>query len=462
MKYYQLAILTLLLLSFSVKAKDYSIFDFGAKGDGIALDTKAVQKAIDTCNAEGGGKVIIPSGKIVLIGTIYLKDNVTLYLENGAILRGSPDINQYALDTHKNMYKDEPHMDRCLIFAKNAHHFSIEGNGTIDGNGHPKNFNNKTGRPMLIRFLECSNIKMRNVNLIHPAAWTSAWINCDEIVVEGILIESRVNHNGDGLDFDGCKNVMVSNCSFDTSDDSICLQASDPERGCYDIVINNCIFESKWAGIRIGLLSRGNFERVNVSNCTFKNIQDSGLKIQMNEGGIMKNMTFSNLTMTSVPRPIFLTFCQQRACVDAHEELYPMNYMGDISFENFQIDNSMLDKNSGIVMTGLPKGMVKNISLNNIQFTISGEGTKEDAEKTNINELTPEIMKGWWPEFSLLGTLPASGIYLRHMENVYVKDIKLTTLKEDQRPPIVSDDVSKLHVDNCYLNGEIIHYSPIK
>lgn len=139
-----------------------------------------------------------------------------------------------------------------------------------------------------------------------------------------LTIHSRANHNGDGLDFDGCQNVRVSNCAFDTSDDSICLQASRQDRPCRDVVITNCSFCSKWAGIRIGLLSRGNIENVTVSNCIFKDIQDSGLKIQVCEGGIMQNMTFSNLVMTNVPRPIFMTFCQQRACCDAPEEMAPM------------------------------------------------------------------------------------------------------------------------------------------
>ncbi|NME70761.1 glycoside hydrolase family 28 protein [Flammeovirga aprica] len=438
-------------------AKDYSVLDYGAVADGATIDTKAVQKAINTCSENGGGRVIIPSGKVVQIGTIYLKDHVTLFIENGATLLGSPNIEDYTKDTHKNRYKNEPHMDRCLIFAENAHYFGIEGRGTIDGNGHPKNFNRKTGRPMLIRFLNCSNIQMRSVQLINPAAWTSAWINCEEIVVEGIRIKSRVNHNGDGLDFDGCRNVMVSNCSFDTSDDCICLQASDPERSCEDVVINNCIFESKWAGIRIGLLSRGDFERVNVMNCTFKNIKDSGLKIQMNEGGVMKNMTFSNMTMTNVPRPIFMTFCQQRAHVDAPEELAPMNYMGDMTFANFQIDNSMVEKNAVIAMTGLPKGIIKNITLRNINMHIAGEEITGEIAKENVQELTVDVMEGWWPEFRRLGgTLPASGIYLRHMDGVFLEGIKLFTDKNDKRPPIVMDDVKHFDINRCFLNGERI------
>jgi polygalacturonase len=277
-----LSVLTLLLIS-TIKpsdgfSKDYNVLEFGAVGDGITKDTKAVQDAIDECTISGGGKVIIPAGKKIVIGTIYIKDFVTLYIENGGILLGSPDIADYTSNTHKNMYKNEPHMDKCLIFARDAESFSIEGLGIIDGNGHLENFTNKTGRPMLMRFMNCQDIHMKDLTIINPAAWTSAWLYCDEIVVDGIRIHSRSNNNGDGLDFDGCTNVRVSNSSFDTSDDSICLQASLKEKPCKNIVITNCNFTSKWAGMRIGLLSRGDFESVTVTNCTFANIQDSGLK----------------------------------------------------------------------------------------------------------------------------------------------------------------------------------------
>lgn len=445
-----------LLLSITLFATDYNVLDFGAKGDGTTKDTQAVQKAIDTCSSKGGGRVIIPSGKTVMIGTIYLKDYVTLYIENGATLLGSPDIADYTKDTHKNMYKNEPHMDRCLIFAKDVKSIAIQGYGTIDGNGYTKNFNRKKGgRPMLMRLINSEFIHIHNVTIKNPAAWTSAWLYCNEITVSGIKIHSRVNGNGDGLDFDGCTNVRVSNCSFDTSDDSICLQASRQDKPCKNIVVTNCVFTSKWAGMRIGLLSRGDFEAVTVSNCTFHNIKDSGLKIQMNEGGRMKGMVFSNLTMTNVPRPIFMTFAQQKACVDAPEEMYPMKSMSNFIFQNMIVDNSELDKNSAIFITGMPENYIENIQLKNIQMTVAGGGTKADALKDNHKEYTLDVLKGWWPEFHLVGTLPASGVYLRHVKNVVLNDVQLFTTSEDKRPPLVLKDAININTSSFYLNGKL-------
>ena len=448
-------IILLFFIGFQLQvfATDFSVLHYGAKADGITKDTKAVQAAIDACTKNGGGNVIIPAGKTVVIGTIYLKNFVTLYIENGAVLLGSPDIEDYTTDTHKNTYKNEPHMDRCLIFARDAKSFAIKGLGTIDANGHPKYFTKeKGGRPMMMRFLNCSNIQLKEVTLINPAAWTSAWLYCDQIVVDGIKIISRVNNNGDGLDFDGCTNVRVANSSFDTSDDAICLQTSRPDKPCKDIVITNCVFTSKWAAMRIGLASRGDFESVTVSNCTFHDIQDSGLKIQMNEGGEMKNMVFSNIIMKNVPRPIFMTFCQQRAGVDAPETMLPMKAMHSFSFNNMIIDNRELDKNTALFLTGMPDNYITDIQLNNIQMTVSGGGTQEDSDKKGIKEYTLETLDGWWPEFSKVGTLPASGIYARHIDGLYINNFQLITITEDKRKPVVFDDVLNGNVKNVYLN----------
>ena len=428
----------------------HDIRDYGAVGNGTTLNTEAVQKAIDACSADGGGTVMVAGGDY-LIGTIFLKDNVTLHVAGGAKLLGSPDIGHYATNTHKNMYKNEPHMDRCLIFARGAKNIAVEGTGEIDGNGYFKNFTSETGRPMLIRLMECERIRMRDITLKNPASWTTAWLYCSDIVVDGITIQSRANNNGDGLDFDGCENVRVSNCAFDTSDDSICLQASRKDRPCRNIVISNCIFISKWAGIRIGLLSLGDFENVAVNNCVFRDIDDSGLKIQMCEGGSMINMVFSNLVMSNVPRPIFMTFCQQRCCVDTPEdELQPMNEMKGFVFDGIQIDSSMCGKDSAIVITGMPDHPIKDIVMSDIQLKTGGGGTAEDAA-IQLNEFTPEVLEGWWPEYRRLGgTVPAHGIFARHVDSLTLNNIRIETAKPDARPALVFDDVANLETNRIF------------
>ena len=168
----------------------------------------------------------------------------------------------------------------------------------------------------------------------------------------------------------------------------------------------------------MGFLSRGDIESVTVNNCIFRDIEDSGLKIQMNEGAVMKNMIFSNLVMKNVPHPIFMTHCQQRACVDAPEELSPMKTMKGFIFENILAESDTCGKNSVIIISGMPGSPIEDITFSNIHMTNSGGGTSEDAARRTLNEFTPEVLNGWWPEVSLIGTVPAYGIYARHIKGV--------------------------------------------
>lgn len=421
---------------------EYDIRTHGAVGDGRTLNTRAIQAAIDACHADGGGTVVVAQGRYV-VGTIYLKSNVVLNIQAGAALLGSTNIADYATDTHKQMYRGEPHMDRCLIFARDACGIGIVGSGTIDGQGQHENFPNphdpQANRPMLIRFLNCSNIRMHDVTLLRPASWTSAWLYCSDIAVDSIRIHSRANSNGDGLDFDGCTDVRVTNCSFDTSDDSICLQTSRVDRPCRDVVISNCTFTSKWAGVRIGLLSRGDFANVAISNCIFRNIQDAGLKIQVCEGADMHNMNFSNLVMHCVPRPVFMTLGRQRCCVDAPEGSPPLGRLRRISFNALHVDNTDLGTDSHLVLTGLPGACIEDVSFSGIRLLSAGGGEPGGP----VPELAPENLHGHWPEYSCFnGVLPASGLYARHVRNLRLVDLDLRTEAPDARPAVTLEDVT--------------------
>jgi polygalacturonase len=450
-----LAVLTSPIISAKAAATPASamldIRDFGAVGDGARLNTKAIQAAIDSCGERRAPGVLVAGGQFVT-GTLQLKSYVTLHIAAGAELLGSTNIADYRTDTHPNMYKGEPNLNRCLIFAREAEHFGIEGGGVIDGRGSRDNFPNQNdpvrNRPMMINFVECSSIRLRDITLRNPASWTTAWLYCTDIAIDGITIQSRANDNGDGLDFDGCVGVRVSNSALDTSDDSICLQTSKPDRPCRDVTISNCIFVSRWAGIRIGLLSRGDFLNVTVSNCVFRDIQDSGLKIQMCEGGEMKNMLFTSLIMENVPRPVFMTFGQQRAAYNAPPGVAPMKAMRDFVFSNLLVDSSACGRDSAFILVGLPGHPIENVTLDNIRFRSGGSGTVEHAAPKTLPDLTLQQIQDWWPEYSCFKrTVPCFGIYAGHLKGLTIREAIFDAKNDDARPAVICDDVINLEIN---------------
>ena len=423
--------------------------DFGAVGDGKTVNTLGIQQAIDHCAGRGGGTVIVAGGRYVT-GTIYLKSFVVMSVEAGAALLGSTSISDYALDTGKNFYVGESHMDRCLIFARECRDIGIVGRGIIDGQGGIGNFPNKDDRlkqrPMMIRFVGCAGIRMRDIQLRNPAAWTTAWLYCNDVVVDGVSIESQANSNGDGLDFDGCQNVRVSNCAFNTSDDSLCLQTSNPQFPCNGIVVENCIMHSKWAAMRFGLLSVGNFENVLVTNCVFRDITDAGFKIQMCEGGTMRNMSFSNIVMQNVPRPLFLTLSRHRRNVDLPEGVPPVGRIENLRFSHLRVDNSQSgESRSGFFISGLAERCSEYVSFDDIVFTAAGGGTAEEGKLRLLPEFSDELTKGIQPEFFHLGEhWPFSCLCARHVKGLTLKDIRFSYARQDDRPAVVLDDAESV------------------
>lgn len=282
----------------------YNVREFGAVGDGTTIDTNAIQIAINRCHEAGGGYVYLDQG-VFISGTLYLKSNVYLEISSAAKLYASPNIQDYSADTHYNRYRNEHDIDLCFIYAEDAENFGIIGRGEI--NGQAECFPNEGSiyRPMMLRFLRCSHIHLEHVRLYNAAAWTTAFLDSEYIWVDGVDIRNEKRFNGDGLDFDGCAHVYVSNCRIIGTDDNLCLQSSSPDFPVRNIHITNCEFSSVCAGIRIGLKSIGSISDVVIQNCTLHEVWREGIKLECTEGGNISDILINNIVMRNVTRPIY-------------------------------------------------------------------------------------------------------------------------------------------------------------
>ncbi|MHA4845034.1 glycoside hydrolase family 28 protein [Flavitalea antarctica] len=219
----------------------FNVESFGAIGDGNTINTKFIQDAIDKCNTEGGGRVLIPNG-VFMTGTIYLKSNVTLYLSETAILKGVVDSTAYPDQSaswikrsQQKIKADSAYSNRALIYAFEQKNIGIGGKGKIYGQGeHPLYRGNlkhgRPNRPHAVYLVKCEEISLKDLTLLNSACWGFRLAQCKNITYDNIQLISRVVGNNDGLDIVDCWNMVVSNSFFDCGDDCICPK-SDPTWG---------------------------------------------------------------------------------------------------------------------------------------------------------------------------------------------------------------------------------------
>jgi len=437
----------------------HNVKAYGAIGDGTTKDTQALQKAIDAAEQAGGGTVYFPPGTF-LSGTLFLKSNVTLRLEAGAILLGSPDIADYP--PHKLGIRSftETYAIHSLLFAENRHHIAIEGRGIIDGNGQAQTFKTtKTNhrnkeRPYMIRFVTCKNVRVEGVTLRNSAMWVQQYLACDTVVIRDIDVCSHVNRNNDMIDIDSCRNVHVANCTGDTGDDAIVLK-STTERICENVTVSNCVVSSHSNGIKCGTETNGGFRNITITNCAVRpsklkrhlSGRDKGyaaVALEIMDGGHLDRVTVSNIVAEGTTSPIFMRLGNRAR---KYKEDMPTPGIG--TFRNVIISNLIAigAGSIGCPIVGLPGHPLENVTLSNIKITCVGGGTLEDTNR-EIPELPDQ-----YPECIMFGKLPAYGLYIRHVDGLTLDNIDIRYEEPDRRSAIVCDDVQNLRINGLRSAG---------
>ncbi len=441
MKRYFIAALIWLIASplYAQDAADYNIKKYGPVPDGKTIGTRAIQKAIDECSANGGGRVLVPSG-IFLTGSLKLKTNIDLHLEPGAVLMGSTDRRDYPVIEG----------ERGLIFGINIENVSISGSGEINGNG--KAFfkgDNAPDRPFLVLFKHSKKINVSGILLKNSAFWTFRLLYSDNIMVNGIRIYSHVNFNNDGIDIDS-KNVVISNCIIDTDDDALCFK-SDSTFVCENVSVTNCNLASNCNFIKMGTASVGGFKNISISNCSMRKASESnfrfwdknipgvtepvtglaGIALEVVDGGSMDQVSISNMTMEGVQTPIFIRLGNRR--------------YGTGTLKNISISNIMARTYSKIPcsITAVPGFYVENVTLRDIFIEAPGGGTETDVSGT-----VPEKEKEY-PENRMFGpVLPAHGLFVRHVKNLVLENVQLNLRGGDARPAVYMEDAEGIKISN--------------
>ncbi len=450
-----LAFVFLCVGPFSRAAADFDVREYGATGGGVTLDTAAIQKAIDACHETGGGAVYFAPGRY-LSGTLFLKSNVRLYLELGAVLLGSMNLEDYP-ETIQNFrsYTDN-YTVRSLLYAEKGENIGIEGSGVIDGQGGAFEGEYKV-RPYMVRIISCRNVRMNGVTLRDSPMWTVHFLDCDEVTVDGITIRTRVNKNNDGIDIDCSENVRISNCDIWSGDDAIVLK-STAFRPTRNVAITNCILSSHCNALKMGTESNGGFQQVAISNCVIYNNRLAGVALEIVDGGTMDGIVVNNLTMKNVGCPLFIRLGNRARPPVADMERPGVGVLRNVTVSNIE---AIASNPTGCSITGLPGHNVENVTLSNLRFTFPGNGTDpSESAKGGRDGSVPDA--SWYavpenedryPEFAMFGTLPAYGFFVRHVRNLRMDNVEVAFREPDNRPAVICDDVQRLDIDGFYGMG---------
>lgn len=425
----------IMLLTISLATASWAAFnivDYGANGDNQTLNTQAIQAAIDACASSGGGTVYVPAGKF-LTGTLFLKNNVTLFLEAGAVLLGSPQLKDYPVTVPALRSYTDNYTNKSLIYAEKQHNIAILGGGMIDGQGTAFSGPYKN-RPFILRVIECKNITVRDVSIVNAPMWVQHYLACENVNIDGITVHSHVNKNNDGIDIDCCQKVRIANCNINSGDDAIVLKSTSAPL-CREITITNCVLRSRCNAFKLGTESNGGFQNITLSNCTIYDTRLAGIALETVDGGILDRVNVSNVTMKNVGGCIFIRLGHRARKYHQEMEKPPVGVVRNISISQVQavgIDSI------GCAITGLPYHPVENVNLNNIRITFRGGGSAELASR-KVEELPDK-----YPEYNMFGGLPAYGFYCRHVKNLKFSQVELDFAHPEQRPAFSAEDVHDL------------------
>jgi polygalacturonase len=441
---------------------------YGAAGDSLHLDTEAVNKAIQAASDAGGGTVLFPAGTYLCF-SIHLKSNICLCLDQGAtLLAADPEKLEGGYDAPEpNVWGDSlryqdfghSHWHNSLIWGEGLENVSIMGPGMIHGAGLTR-----TGRrtPGLgnkaVSLKNCRNVIIRDVSFLLCGHFCILATAVDNLTIDNLKIDS----NRDGINIDCCRNVRISNCSVNTPfDDAIVLKSSYAlgyARMTENLSITNCQVSGYDPGsfldgtfrtsrerapdrggptgrIKMGTESNGGFRNITISNCVFDHCR--GLALETVDGGILEDITISNLSMSDIVNaPIFIRLGgRMRGPEDV-----PVGKLRRVNISNVVVHNP--DPRYASLILGIPGHEIEKVKLNNILVIVQGGADPEQA-----GAVVPEDITGY-PDPWRFGEIPAYGFFIRHARGIEMNNVELILEKEDPRPAFILEDVQEARFVN--------------
>jgi hypothetical protein len=423
----------------------YSVKDFGAAGDGKTLDTQAINKTVEACSAVGGGTVLFPAG-VYLTGTVHLKSDITMCVGPGATILGSKNLKDYqdVLDPARKLASQ---YHAALLEGHDLRNVAITGRGTIDGNYvfNPQGAENMRG-PHAIFFNKCEGISIQDIFVTGASNFAHLLDGCSNVSIRGVTVAG----GWDGLHLLNCKNIIVTDCGFQTGDD--CIAGGGWER----VVVANCTLNTSCNAVRImspmseaidkSLGDRG------VKNVTFTNLVITGPGIYEHRttgrhdlraafllfSTIVDNLVISNVSVSKARCPLWL-------CVRN-----PPTAIRNVSISNLIATAVGMPDYEASLIRGLQDNPVESVSLSNISIVSDGDGATD-----LIGKPLPDTVRDPYIPMSCYGML------CRHVKNLDLHNVRFSYTEKEARPALICESVEQLDLDGVRGQPGTANESPI-
>jgi hypothetical protein len=411
----------------------------GAAGDGTTKDTAALQEAIDSVPATGGS-VYLHDGTFIT-GTLRLKSNLTFYIDPTAVLEGSPDIADFPPQNPPTQNVNLKDCRRAILYVEGARNVTIDGGGTIDGNGSLPQYGLNVGiternRPIMFWPVQTSNIVVRNVYFHDGAVWGVVPTECSQVTVDNVYIDTSGIGNRDGIDVIDSSDVTIEHTVLHTEDDAICAK-SGVAAGVKNLVVHDAAItrSGRANGIKFGTVSYGAFEDSTFTDVLVKNVAMGGISVESADGADITNITFKRIEIDRSGAPLFVVI-ENRGETPIGSPA-KIGTVDGLRYVDVRATRTRSGDGSAILGLSL-KGTrypLKNLSFENVDLDFPGGDT-------TVPKAPREPGMGY-PEYSMFGPLPAAAYYFRHVDGLSFESCNTTLAAADARPATAFVDVTQ-------------------
>lgn len=448
----------------------YNVLDFGAVADGVTINSKAVQAAIDECSSQGGGTVLFADGEYVL-STVFLKENITICIDKTAKILGAPSFYDYAPQEEIDypLYQDASHsyFDHSMFVGKNCDNIVFTGGGEIDMRSvwDEDDVRKIVGRgPKTIALRECNNVKIFDLEINNTTDLAIYFAGCEDVEIYNIKMRVYI----DGISPDNCKNVYIHDCDVESGDDGIVFKSSYTLNRlgvCDNIVVKNCRVKSRCSAVKFGTETNGGFYNIVIDNIDVRETRITAIAIESVDGAIIDGLTLKNMHIRNAGAPLFIHLGLRMRGPEGRE----IGRIRNITLENILAEGpyepweaiawNMKTHHEGDTLQypwdftsnhvygpqltsnvcGLPEIPLENIVLRNVKFIVEGNVFEWRRD-------VPDNANGY-PEVHIYGRpLPAKGIYFRHINGLTLENVTVESYKPDGREAFVFEDVENLKI----------------